>query len=309
MIRLVVAGTSDFGLPTFAAIVRDPAVTLVGIVSQPAKPVGRRQILTPSPVARWAIQQAAPVLTPKNWRDEAALATLKSWRPDIVLVASYGLIVPTTVLTIPTKACLNIHASLLPAYRGASPIAAAILNGDTTTGVTLMVMEAGLDTGPMLAQWTCAIAPDDTAPRLTERLADLAAQHVSPALQQYLAGVLIPRPQPTESTYAPKITRADGQADWSSAATLERKIRAYDPWPGVWTTWGASVIKFLSGAVVPGQPDGKIGTVVPHQAGWAVVCADGLFVPRMVQFSGKKPQAATTIPGGYPGFLGAQLGA
>lgn len=308
MIRLAIAGTSDFGLPCFAAIAADQVCELVGVISQPAKPAGRRKIVTPSPIARWATARSLPLLTPKNWKEESALTALRSWRPDIILVASYGLIMPTTVLSIPTKACLNIHASLLPAYRGASPIAAAILNGNTTTGVTLMVMEAGLDTGPILASWICPMTLGETAPRLTERLAALAAEHVPPVVKEYVVGALLPHPQPDESTYAPKITREDGQADWSSAVMLERKTRAYDPWPGVWTTWGEFTVKFLAGTVVAGRPTESPGLVVTYHNSWAVVCADGLFIPTTVQFSGKKPQPAKTILAGYPGFLGATLG-
>lgn len=305
--RLVLAGTSLFGLPSFSILLADPTVEVVGVISQSSKPVGRHQEVSPTPVAIWAKDHDLPLLSPKNWRETAALATLQQWRPEVIVVAAYGLIVPTTVLMIPSRGCLNIHASLLPAYRGASPIVAAILHGDVTTGITFMQMDAGMDTGPILSQHACPILPTDTTPLLTEQLADLAATKIMSVIHGFNAGYIEPLPQPSGATYAKKIQRQDGQVTWQSAGLVERQLRAYQPWPGVWATWRGHNIKFLGGSILSSAPKQSRGTIISTDAGWGVVCDDGVFVPTTVQFSGKRPQPAESIPGSYPGFVGSRF--
>ncbi len=308
MIRIVIAGTSPFGLPSWQALFDTPAIEVVGVISQPAKPVGRRQVVTPSAVVTWAHDHKLLTLTPVNWRDEAARRQLREWKPDVLVVAAYGLIVPTAVLEIPKHGCLNIHASLLPAYRGASPISAAIVNGDTVTGITFMHMDAGMDTGPTLSQFSCPILPADTTPSLSDRLAALAAEHIVATVKGYVARDLRPKPQPPNSTLAKKITRADGQMTWDSGQRLERMARAYTPWPGLWTTWRKQTLKILAGSFTPQARSEPPGTVVQYENGWGIVCHDGLFLPARVQFEGKQPQPAERILGSYPGWLGSRLG-
>lgn len=307
MIRVVVAGTSSFGLPSFTALLNAADVELVGVISQPARPLGRHQTITLSPVAQWAADHRRQLLAPNNWKQPPDLQQLRDWQPDLLVVASYGIIVPDSVLRIPRLGCLNIHASILPAYRGASPIAAAILNGDTATGVTFMMMDEGLDTGSIVANYSCPIQPDDTTPSLTERLAAIAAEHINDVVTGLAAGTLTPQPQPDGATYAKKITRADGRATWTSARLLERKTRAYAPWPGLWTTWRGQTIKLLTGRVVSGRPKEPSGTVIRVGDDWGIACDDGIFQPDTIQFEGKKPQSAKTVLGSYPGFLGAVL--
>lgn len=307
MIKIAVAGTSAFGLPSFEALRTRTDVVLVGAISQPAKPVGRRQVVTPSPVSRWAYEHQRPILTPINWRDEAALARLKSWEIDLLIVAAYGLIVPPAVLSLPKLGCVNIHASLLPAHRGASPIAASILAGDTTSGITFMQMDQGMDTGPILKAWSLQVLPTDTTPTLSERLARLAAEHCGDIVSAYVNEELIPKPQPTGATYTKKITREDGRMSWESAQQLERKIRAYTPWPGLWTTWHGQTMKILGGTFLPQKTSEPTGLIVKTPNAWGVVCGDGAFLPTEIQFEGKRPQPADRIPGSYPNFIGSRF--
>ena len=309
MIRVVVAGTSTFGLPSFSTLAGATDVTVVGAISQPARPVGRHGVLTPSPVAAWANEHHLPILTPVNWRTATDLAALSEWHPDVVVVAAYGVIVPADFLAIPNYGCINLHASLLPAYRGASPIAAAILQGDDTTGITFMRMDEGLDTGDILAQYSCPITSTDTVVSVSERLAELAADHVVQTLVDVVSGKIMSHPQPQSVSYAKKVSRDDGRATWESAEQLDRRLRAYTPWPGLWTTWQGRTIKILAGEVVLDGPSGAPGTVLRLETGqWAIRCETGLFRPTEVQFSGKQPQPAVRIPGSYPEFLGSQLG-
>ena len=309
MIRVVVAGTSAFGLPSFSALATASDVTLVGAISQPPRPVGRHGVPAPSPVAVWANEHDLPVLTPVNWRSQADLDALREWRPDVIVVAAYGVIVPADFLAIPTYGCINLHASLLPAYRGASPIAAAILQGDETTGITFMRMDEGLDTGDILIQYPCPITSTDTTVSVSERLANLAAVHIVQILADVVSGKIPGHVQPQPASYAKKISREDGRATWESAEQLDRRLRAYTPWPGLWTTWQGRTIKILAGEAVQDGPSGAPGTVLRLETGqWAIRCATGLFRPTEVQFSGKQPQPAERIPGSYPDFLGSQLG-
>ncbi len=307
--RIVIFGTSPFGCPSFAAIAADPLCDVILAVTQPARPVGRHQQPVSSPVATWAAARNIRVLGPATLKTVAVHEQLAKFRPDVFLVASYGLILPTAVLDLPARGALNIHASLLPRYRGASPVAAAIANGDTQTGVTFMVMDAGCDTGPIIAQFPLAIHPDDTRPALEQRLAELAAEQVGRILNQWCTGHLQARPQPdVGQSNAPRLSRQSGRAGWDEAASLERKIRAYQPWPGVWTEWQNREIKILA-AVATDEPPSTSppGTVVPYRRSWAVVCTQGMLVPTVVQFAGRRPQPAGTIPGSYPGFIGAVL--
>jgi methionyl-tRNA formyltransferase len=205
---------------------------------------------------------------------------------------------------------VNIHSSLLPKYRGAAPIAAALVNGEQETGVTFMVMDAGVDTGPILAQSSLYIAERETTVTLHQRLQALAAEHIASVFREWLDGRLIARPQPsTGSSLAPKITKDDGRATWDSAVLWERKIRAYAPWPGVWAFWRDRLIKLHEARAEAGRPTTPPGTIEPisQAPGWRIACADGWLIPLSVQFSDRRPQPAASVIGSYPGFVGGRL--
>lgn len=307
--RVVFFGTSAFGLPSFEQVQGDTRFDIVAVVTQPPKPTGRHQLLTPTPVAEWATPHQLQLLTPATLKTEEIQNTLRDLQADVFLVASYGLILPQGVLDIPVEGCINIHASLLPRYRGASPIAAAILNGDTATGITFMVMDAGCDTGPILSQLPCPITPQDTRISLEQRLAEVAASNIVPTLISRLNKKIDSRTQPNQGvSLAPRLKRQDGLAVWQDAARLERQTRAYQPWPGLWTTWNATEIKILTATTESGQPSEPAGTIVVRDGSWAIACERGYLIPTAVQFSGKKPQPADTIPGSYPNFIGSRLG-
>ncbi len=309
--RVVIFGTSGFGIPSFDSVLGDLRlkIKVVGVVTQPAKPTGRHQELVETPVAGWAEEHHLPTLKPKSLKTPESQQTLRDLQSDVFLVASYGLILPQGVLDIPAFGCLNIHASLLPKYRGASPIAAAILAGERETGITFMSMDAGCDTGPMLKQVKCPIEINDTRITLEQRLSELAAESTVQALDDWQTKKILPQPQPEEGvTSAPRLTRQDGCAVWDDAAKLERKIRAYQPWPGLWTVWKNTEIKILEAISITGKPTETPGTVVIQESNWVITCANGYLVPKLIQFSGRKPQPAKNIPGSYPDFIGSVLG-
>jgi len=307
--RLVFFGSSTFGLPSLESLLAMSDVTLVGVVSQPAKPVGRKAEVSPTPVAAWAQSHGIPVYTPDSLRSSAIAATLTNLKADTFVVAAYGLILPQNILDIPEHQCLNIHASLLPKYRGASPIAAALLRGDNETGISFMLMDPGVDTGPVLEQHRVPIITSDTTPILEARLAAEAADHLASLLENWWNKKIIPQPQSGQSSYAPMLQVDDGRVDWSSAVMTERKIRAYQPWPGVWTMWNGQRLKIISAEVQSTVYAGIPGLIMKldQEPGWGVVCQDGLLIPHLVQLSGKKPVAASTLPGSYPNFIGSRF--
>jgi len=234
--RILFIGTGAIGVPTLQALLNSRDYEVVGVVTRPDKPAGRSQRLQPPPVKQ-AATGSAPLFQPPRIREDRAVAELRALVPDLIVVMAYGQILPKSVLEIPQLACLNLHASLLPRHRGAAPIQAAIVAGDRETGITVMYMDEGLDTGDILLQKTLTIAPDETGGSLHDRLAALAPATLLEALPQ-LAKNCAPRdPQDAElASYAPKLTRETGRIDWKDAADMiERKIRAYDPWPGAFT--------------------------------------------------------------------------
>lgn len=308
-IRLVVVGSGVFGLPSFERLRSWADVEIPVVITQPDRPSGRKGLHRPTPVSLWARDHRLPILTPASLRQNPDIEkTLRDIRPDILLVADYGLILPSVVLSIPSHAGLNIHGSLLPRYRGAAPIAYAIWRGDPTTGVTFMQMDQGIDTGPIVAQYTVPIEPTDTAPVLEDRLARLAGQHVRTVVKGFVEDHHRPQTQPSAlATTAPKLSVGAGQADWVSAAELTRRLRAFQPWPGLWSIWRGRRIKFLAATAQSIQPTSPAGTIVSLVGGWGVACREGVFRPSQVQFEGRQPQPASTIPGGYPGFIGGRF--
>ncbi len=309
MIRIVFMGTPGFAVPVLLALADQHQVA--GVVTQPDRPAGRGQRVVASPVKEAALARGLPVFQPETLRSPEAVARLAEWQPEVIVVAAFGQILRPDVLNLPPYGCLNVHASLLPRWRGAAPIPAAILAGDTTTGVTIMRLDEGLDTGPILAQAECPIAPDDTTATLTARLADLGARLLIETLPGWLAGEVQPRPQdPSQATYCRPLRKEDGLLDWSRpAADLDRLVRACNPWPGAYTAWQGQRLKVLRARPHPAwQGEGPPGLVVALPDGLGVVAGQGLLELLEVQLAGKKPLAAGLFVRGQRGLVGGRLG-
>lgn len=258
-LRVVFAGTPEFAAVALKALI-DDGRDIVAVLTQPDRPAGRGRRLRPSPVKQLAERHGHRVLQPRSLRRPEIQATLGELAPDLIVVVAYGLLLPRAVLAIPRHGCLNIHASLLPRWRGAAPIQRAILAGDSESGVTIMQMDEGLDTGKMLERRVCAIRPDDTAGTLHDRLAALGADALRATLGHIVAGDLHPEPQDERlATYAGKIDKAEAELDWRApAVALERKVRAFDPWPVAFTTLGDyGRIRVWRAAALPGGAGSK----------------------------------------------------
>ena len=279
--RIVFMGTPDFAVPALAALA-EAGHTVVAAYSQPPRPAGRGKKLQPSPVQREAEIRGIPVRCPVSLKSAEAQAEFAAFEPDIAVVAAYGLILPRAVLDIPAHGCLNIHASLLPKWRGAAPIQRAILAGDAVTGITIMQMEAGLDTGPMLATARTPVERK-TAGELTAELAEIGAQLMVGTLIDLPA--LHPVPQDDkEATHAPKIDKAEARIDWSSdAEAIERQVRAFAPFPGAWFTLGGERIKVLAADVV--AREGEPGTALDDDL--TIACGYAALRPTRIQRAGK----------------------
>lgn len=286
--RIVFMGSPDFAVPVLAALAgRYP---LVGVVTQPDRPAGRGGTLKPPAVKEAALRLGLPVIQPEKLRQPEAMEQLRAWSPDVIVVAAFGQILRQNVLDLPPFGCVNVHASLLPRGRGAAPIQAAILAGDAETGVTIMKMDAGVDTGPILAQRALPIAPDETGGSLFEKLARLGADLLLETLPRYLNGDITPQPQPEEGvTYAPMLKKEDGLLDFSqSAAALERRVRAMNPWPGAYFEWRAAPLKVLRARVSDAQSPGA-GRRLTVEGRPALGCGEGILILEEVQPAGKKP--------------------
>ena len=299
--RLIFMGTPDFAVPALAALI-DAGHEIGCVYSQPPRPAGRGQKERPSPVQMYAQECGINVRNPVSLKNDDAQMEFAALKADIAVVAAYGLILPKVVLDAPALGCINIHASLLPRWRGAAPIQRAILAGDIETGITIMQMDEGLDTGPMLMTGKIEISPTTTAPELHDTLAALGGQLIVKALSAELPVAL---PQPEEgSTYAPKVDRAEGLIDWTeTAAALELKIRALNPWPGVWCKRDGARLRVLAATIVPGS--GAPGTVIGTPL--TVACGDGALRLDRVQRAGKSPMAADEYARGNRVPAGAVL--
>ena len=300
-LRLVYMGTADFAVPALRALAESRHEVLA-VYTQPARPAGRGMKARPSPVQRAAEEYGLPVRTPVTLKDDDEQSTLAALRPDLAVVAAYGLILPQAILDIPRLGCINLHGSALPRWRGAAPIQRAILAGDQETGVTIIQMEAGLDTGPMLALERVAITPETTAQTLHDRLAALAADMILPILDRLAAGGVTPTPQLEEgATYARKIEKEEGRIDWRQPAdVIHRKLRALNPWPGCFSTLGDQRLRLLAGEVEAGTPASvnKSGLVLDDHL--RVACGDGILRITKLQKSGGKPMDAGAFLRGHP---------
>ncbi len=312
-LRLIFMGTPEFAVPTLRTLHEQAAPQgwqLVQVMTQPDRPAGRGNRLVASPVKQYALDQGLPVFQPKTLRkDRSALATVEDLAPDLIIVAAYGLILPPALLAIPRLGCINVHASLLPAYRGASPITAALLAGEATTGVSIMLMDAGLDTGPVLAQATQPILPDDTTAGLSERLAGQGAALLAESIPAWAAGRITPVAQselPGEVSTCGLIRKEDGRIDWRlPAVAIERATRAYTPWPSAYTEWRGANFKIWRARVVPGEAEP--GLVVATAHGPAIGTGSGLLLPEVVQPAGKRSMPMENFVRGAADFVGSQL--
>lgn len=291
--RIIFAGTPEFARVSLAALL-ESGLAPVTVLTQPDRPAGRGRKLTPSPVKELAVSHQIPVQQPRTLRDDDIVRELAGLRPDLLIVAAYGLILPQAVLDVPVRGCLNVHASLLPRWRGAAPIQAAILAGDTETGVCLMQMGPGLDDGPVHACRTLAIGGRETAGELHDRMAAAGAALLVEKLPAILAGNSVPVPQDALlATYAPKIAAADAGLDWRrSAAELDLAVRAYDPVPGAYFMLGDERIKCWQAHAGPGA-DAEPGTVLAADAaGVVVACGAGALHMTLLQRPGKRRVSA-----------------
>lgn len=273
--RVAFAGTPEFAVPSLLALLRSPH-EVVGVLTQPDRPRGRGRRLSPSPV-KAAVGSSVPVAQPLSLRTPDERAQLAAWRPDVLVVVAYGLILPKEALEIPRLGCVNVHASLLPRWRGAAPVERALLAGDETTGVTIMLMDAGLDTGPMLLQQAVAIDPRDTGGSLRGKLADAGAPLLLEALQGLADGSLRPRSQPTEGiTYARKLEKREAPIDWRrSAVEIERQVRALQPWPIAETVWTAPHTALAERLLVHGARAVPGASASPATLPGCIVATDG----------------------------------
>ena len=290
-LRIVFAGTPEFAARHLQALL-DAGHPVVGVYTQPDRPAGRGQKLMPSPVNQLASQHNIPLFQPSSLRDPMAQAELAALRPDLLLVVAYGLILPQAVLDIPRLGCINSHASLLPRWRGAAPIQRAIQAGDGESGVTLMQMEAGLDTGPMLCKVSTPICAEDTAGSLHDRLAELGAQAMAAAIGPLVRGELRGEKQDDSlATYAHKLNKDEARIDWQQPATeLDRQIRAFNPWPISHAQLDGETVKVLS--AVPEQASGPAGTILSaNKDGLTVACGEGALRLTRLQMPGGKALA------------------
>ena len=294
-LRLVFAGTPEFAAVHLNGLI-EAGLTPAAVYSQPDRPSGRGKKLTASPVKQLALRAGLPVHQPASLKSGEAQAELAALRPDLLIVVAYGLILPQPVLDIPRLACLNVHASLLPRWRGAAPIQRAIEAGDRETGITIMRMDAGLDTGPMLAARRVAIGPRITAGELHHNLADAGVPLLLEVLANLAGALADARPQDDAlATYAPKIEKAEARLDWTCSATaLDRKIRAFNPFPVCWTQLDDQRIRIWEAEPAAGQ--GVPGTLLAAEdSGLRIACGDGALRLTRLQLAGGKPLPVSAL--------------
>lgn len=313
-LRIVFFGTADLACPSLSALTQLPDSIVVGVVTQPDRPKGRHLHRQPSPVKSLATQKQLSVLQPERARNETFLDQLARLQPDLVAVAAYGQILPAQILALPPFGCVNVHASLLPKYRGAAPIQWAILNDERETGVTIMKMDQGLDTGDILSQRATAIVSDDNAQTLHDRLAAMGAALLLETIPDYVAGKIVSRKQPEEeASYARKITKADGHLDWTQPArSVWNRVRAFVPWPGAYTFLSAEtkseLLKIWQAEPVEQSSDSPGKILVAANDGIVVACGQQALRILALQRQGGRRLTAREFLAGYSLSAGQQLG-
>lgn len=312
-LRIIFMGTAELACASLLALTRQKDFAVVAVVTQPDRPKGRDLKLTPSPVKEVALLAGLPVLQPERARRDSFIQELRQFEPDLIVVAAYGQILPQTVLDLPRFGCLNVHTSLLPKYRGAAPIQWAILNGDAETGVTIMKMDAGLDTGDILTQQTTPIRAEDNSQTLHDRLAELGATLLTQTIRDYAAGQITPHPQPSEGvSHARKITKEDGLLDWAKPAReLLNRLRAFTPWPGVFTHLPAQprphTLKIWQVEVL--DQSGRPGEIVSaDKLGIIVGCGEQSLRILSLQREGGRRMTSQEFLAGHPLKPGDKLG-
>ena len=317
--RVVFMGTPAFAVPTLQHLI-DSDCSVIGVVCQPDRPSGRGKKMKIGPVKTLALEQNISVIQPEKMKAPAFLETLQSWNPDVIVVAAFGRILPQVILDLPPKGCLNVHGSLLPKYRGAAPIQWAVINGESETGVTIMVMDAGMDTGAILEQAVLPISPEDTAGDVASRMAEMGGRLLVPTLKKWLAGTIEPQAQnESQATLAPILKKEDGLLDWSqSAVALANRIRGLSPWPGAytfvkgerWGIWKVQVEEPDDASMLPSIDDftapGKIIGV--SKQGIRVQTGRGILRLIDVQPASKKRMTAAQYLAGHHLEVGVQCG-
>jgi methionyl-tRNA formyltransferase len=299
-LRIVFAGTPEFATPALRALI-DSEHEVVAVFTQPDRPAGRNRKLRPSPVKEVALEADLPVHQPESLREPPVQSDLEALNPDLMVVVAYGQLLPRAILDLPRHGCLNIHASLLPRWRGAAPIARALLAGDSATGVTIMRMEPGLDTGPIVLRRETPIDETDTAGSLHDRLAELGAGALRETLDDLPGLLAAARPQPAEGvTHAPKISKDEGRLDWhESAKALARKVRAFDPWPVAWTPVQGQPVRIWSAH--PEAGGGTPGLILEiTNSGLRVATGEGVLCITRLQLPGKKVMDLPALRNGRP---------
>jgi len=310
--RLVFIGTGEIGVPTLQALLESARHQLAGVVTQPDKPAGRDQELRAPPIKTTIAGSGVPIFQPARVRASEAIEQIRALNPEIIVVMAYGQILPKAVLEIPRVACLNLHASLLPKYRGAAPIQAAIGAGDHETGITVMYMDEGLDTGDILMRSRIGISPNETGSSLHNRLGKIAAEALIESLDLLSKGAALRIPQDDAlASYAPKLTRDHGKIDWTEpAVVIERKIRAFDPWPGTFMMLDApggrsQKLKIFRASVAPGEEADPGKILRADQEGILIGAKSGAVLLGEVQLEGKRRMSAAEFVHGHPAIVPA----
>jgi methionyl-tRNA formyltransferase len=309
--RIVFMGTPDFAVPALERLIGSK-YEIVAVYTQPDKAAGRGRVMEEPPVKKAARQHKLTVLQPYNLKSPEAKIELFELKPDAIVVAAFGQILPKAVLEIPAFGCLNIHPSLLPKYRGVAPVPAAILNGDEFTGVSIMLMDKGVDTGPVLTAVHVPVLPQDTTETLMQKLANTSAQLLLDTLPGWFRREITPQPQnDAEASYTEMLTKEAGEIDWKlQAVQIWRQVRAFQPWPGSFTRWQGKQLKILEAVPLTGEGNAEAGIVVPvndSPAAFGVVTGEGILGVKRVQMAGKKAVDAAEFLRGQRQFIGAKL--
>jgi len=307
--RIIFIGTAEFGLPAFLALIKDSDFEIVLAITQPDKPVGRKQIITSSPIKIAAEKNNIAVLQPEyiiNIKEKIFLL-----RPDLIVVAAYAQVIPVEILNLPKYGCLNLHASLLPKYRGSAIIQAAILNGDKQTGLSIIKMDKTLDTGPIIAQTAIDINDEDTAGTLYDKLSKASPDFLITTIKKYLVKKITPQAQNSiQASYIKALAKGDGLINWAKPAEyLEKFIRAMNPWPMAWTWWKGKQFKIISAQKQPIEINSyKPGKTFKYNSGLAVQCGRDALIIKQLQLEGKNALTSEEFLRGHKDFMGNILG-